>query len=164
MVGESGSGKTTVSKKLEEEGCNIIHSYTTRDKRTQNEWGHIFVNKFEKEKDAEDIIAYTYYNGNHYWAVKSQYQNKGKSIYVIDVDGINYLRKKVTDAAVLVIYLQADKITRFKRMALERGPINAYKRIKNDLNDFNIVPCDYKINANQGIKKVLKNIREVINE
>ena len=43
LVGCSGSGKTTLAKELEGKGYNIIHSYTTRQPRYENEWGHTFI-------------------------------------------------------------------------------------------------------------------------
>ena len=43
LVGPSGSGKTTVAKALEKHGYNVIQSYTTRPRRSENEWGHTFV-------------------------------------------------------------------------------------------------------------------------
>ncbi len=50
LVGPSGSGKTTISKELEKEGYNIIHSYTTRMPREPNEWGHTFIPQLENKK------------------------------------------------------------------------------------------------------------------
>ena len=45
LVGASGSGKTTIAKELEQKGFNVIHSYTTREPRKPNEWGHIFIDR-----------------------------------------------------------------------------------------------------------------------
>lgn len=149
LVGASGSGKTTIAKELEKLGYNIIHSYTTREPREENEWGHIFIPKLEdmkvnyinhsgmsvlniegKEQDGE--TPYIYYNSNviafkevyeglYYWATKQQYQNKGISIYVVDPDGAGQVKENAKDAEVVTVYLQCDKETRQLRMLRRKG-------------------------------------------
>ena len=56
LVGPSGSGKTTIAKELEKEGYNIIHSYTDRKPRVENEWGHTFVSVEEMSKSHKSMI------------------------------------------------------------------------------------------------------------
>ena len=59
LVGASGSGKTTIAKELDKLGYNIIHSYTTRKPRVENEWGHIFIDEtWEKGEDQTDILFF----------------------------------------------------------------------------------------------------------
>jgi len=108
LVGPSGSGKTAVSYELEKVGYNVIHSYTTRPPREENEWGHIFVD----EMPPGPKIAYTYINGYHYWATPEQYKGKGTSIYVIDPPGVEYLKQHVDDAEIVVIALWASETER----------------------------------------------------
>lgn len=183
LVGESGSGKTTLCKKLEEQGYNIIKSYTTRKPRNKDEYGHIFVNennstvemfKWNTTINHENktvlcgyhpsIIAYTFFDNSHYWATKEQYQEKSVSIYVVDPAGVKYLKEKVTDAEILVIYLKSDKKVRLSRMLKERDPKAVYDRLKNDREAFRIIQCDYCVDVNREVDEVLKDIIHIIKE
>lgn len=175
LVGESGSGKTTIAKELEKQGYNIIHSYTTRPPREKDEWGHIFVWDIAYRcTPKEEIIAYTYYDDHHYWAIKDQYQGKGNSIYVVDVAGVDYLRQNVKDAEVIVVYLKCDERQRCERM-LDRlteeqfynlSPEEFYRqineRVEKDKEYFAVVKCDYCIDANGTIGQTLDLIKQVI--
>lgn len=142
LVGESGSGKTTVSRVLSEMGYNIIQSYTTREPREENEFGHIFVTEQEVPKldngevDKSDMFAYTFFHNNHYWAQYEQYRGRGVTIYVIDPDGVIELLEKVRDARIEVVYLSVDEETRKQRMAQDRGESFAIERIEHDREKF----------------------------
>lgn len=171
LVGESGSGKSTIAELLEEEGYNYIQSYTTRKPRFEGEKGHIFmgdsniayVDELIPENELlSDVIAYTFFNGNHYWANKEQYQGKGVSIYVIDPAGVEYLREKITDAEILVIYLRCDKATRFSRMLEERNVEDVVNRLKNDDKAFKVIKCDYVVGSDGEVQEVLENIKSII--
>lgn len=188
LVGESGSGKSTIAEQLEKEGYNYIQSYTDRPKRDELEKGHIFITEAEyfqatiQSEFNHNWIAFTFYNGHHYFATKEQYKGKGTSIYVIDPVGVKYLREKVTDAEIVVIYLKCDEYTRFKRMVdrsynkvthsgvsiNERRRITttirhtADKRIINDREAFKIVECNYTIDANRSIENVLYDVKSII--
>lgn len=187
LVGESGSGKSTIAELLGKDGYNYIQSYTTRPERYKGEKGHIFVDCLpekdfyiydcidNKVEPQENVIAYTFYSGNHYWTVKEQYHGKGTSIYVIDPAGIKYLKEKTTDAEILVIYLKADEEIRQHRMFnretkyVTNSPSRSCmaglligQRLINDKEAFKVVPCDYVVDANRGIKEVLKDIEELI--
>lgn len=92
LIGRSGSGKSTIADMLvERNGWSSVVSYTTRARRYRGEQGHIFVDTPTAEsmlfKDKErisskdlkwhgklknNIIAYTFFNGNHYWATREQ--------------------------------------------------------------------------------------------
>lgn len=194
LVGESGSGKSTIAELLEKDGYNYIQSYTTRKPRRKREKGHIFVRNvptmatddgegdFNREIDKRDMIAYTFYNGNHYWATKEQYKNKGTSVYVIDPAGIKYLKERVTDAEIVIIYLKCDECKRLVRI-INRNynkvthsgiSVNEHRRIVttikhkakerlfNDREAFKIVQCDYVVDANRPVKEVLKDIKDII--
>lgn len=91
IVGNSGSGKTTIVEELENRyGLKSIQSYTTRAPRYEGETGHIFV-KHEDMPPHSEMVGYTLYNYQHYWATKQQVAEN--DLYVIDVPGINYFRK-----------------------------------------------------------------------
>jgi len=172
LVGESGSGKTTIADELLKRGIvdNVINSYTTRPKRSEDETGHIFVEYADYMlTHNDDMIAYTYYDNNHYWATKEQYQGKGTSVYVIDPKGVKDIKRLVKDAEVIVIYLKVDESTRRMRMVYRGHWKDAYgeiqkleQRITHDKQAFAIVQCDYCINNNTDIDITIQHIQGIL--
>lgn len=162
LVGPSGVGKTTIAKELEKEGYNIIHSYTDREPREPNEWGHIFVSKSHKPI-MDDVIAYQEIYGKRYYAMKHQYQGKGISIYVIDPKGVEQIKKQVKDAEIVTIFLYADEEERASRMELQ-GRKDIHERLEKDEKLFKKVYCDVAIDANRPIEEVLELVKDVIDE
>lgn len=185
LVGESGSGKSTIAELLEKEGYNYIKSYTTRKPRYKGERGHIFLNSINDRNDIdilddgyypkENVIAYACYKDEHYYATKEQYRNKGTSIYIVEVKGVNELKSEIDDAEILVLYLKADEKIRRGRMIKRYIDVNghsdsnylmaqreAQERIIHDKENFQIIPCDYVIDANMQISEVLKSIKTII--
>lgn len=190
LVGASGSGKTAIAKELEKAGYNVIQSYTTRPPRERNEFGHIFVNPhdyiFNDDKDQVfkkvgcgvalglNMIAYTKFDNAYYWALPDQYQGKGTSIYVIDVAGVKMLRKRVKDAEIVVIFIQADEETRKKRIiwrynTTHKNSIVAdgklhevYERMCTDYKVFRIIPCDYVVDNNGSLEAAVEAVKSII--
>ncbi len=159
LVGESGCGKTTVAVELEKQGFNIIHSFTTRKAREKNEWGHTFVDEFD---NPNDLIAYTFFNNNHYWATKSQYAGRGLSVYVIDPAGVESLRYKV-DVPIISVYLKVDTITRKHRLVERDGVTKAEDRMLHDKEAFSAFVIDWIIDAEgYSVKEVVAKILEII--
>lgn len=178
LVGESGAGKSTIAELLEKGGYNYIQSYTTRPQRYENEKGHIFVDYvgcFYPEiihletgdcmvnNLRHNVIAYTFFDNNHYWATSEQYQGKGTSVYVVDPRGARELKEKVRDAEIVVIYLKVDSDVRFERM-LKRNTDKPkiYIRLEHDKEAFKIVECNYVVDANRPIENILKDIKSLI--
>ena len=96
IVGASGSGKTHMSKFLYEGfGIPMVVSMTTRPKRRNEVDGvdHKFVSKqvIEKEKKADNILAYTKYGDHEYCALHSDIKDKPICSYVIDEVGLEYI-------------------------------------------------------------------------
>lgn len=197
IVGKSGSGKTTIAKELEKLGYNIIHSYTTREPREENEWGHTFINdwfpvyvsntfvgiensgnpdytdlgvsnEFGLEDyeyiDINDMIAYKEIYEDHYFATKQQYQNKGTSIYIICPDGASQVKQNVEDAEVVTIYIQCDEDTRMYRMNHDatRNAKSINERLDKDKEVFRVCECDYVVDGNRKLDKVLEDVIEII--
>lgn len=197
LVGASGTGKTTIAKELEKEGYNIIQSYTTRKKREQSEWGHIFITDWypieingtfvgvenremptlgmtNKHRciDIDHMIAYfnDYNKNEHYFATIDQYKNKGTSIYIVDPDGTEQVKRSVKDAEVITVFLTADKGVRFDRIFertyslgfAEASVDEANNRVGKDSEIFKVCKCDYTVDANREVKEVLKNVIEII--
>lgn len=168
LVGASGSGKTAVAKEMEKRGYNVIQSYTTREPRHENEWGHTFVSQMDQHclsnlKRNEELIAYTFYNGHHYWATKNQIS--GPTFYIIDPAGIEslvknnwYPRHKTT-----IIYLNASRDTRYSRMAYQqrRPPAAIRDRLAVDEVEFIKVRADWILDADDELENVLSMVQEI---
>lgn len=172
IVGESGSGKSTIAERLEKEGYNYIQSYTTRKKRYDGEKGHIFVDaatyhEFASRED--EVIAYTYFNSNHYWATREQYRNKGVSVYVIDPIGVDKIKTEIKDAKIIVLYIKTDKDIRIDRMCLRKHnrlnvvDENILQRVEHDSKAFNIIKCDYVIDGNRSKESIFRDVVKIIN-
>ena len=185
LVGASGSGKTTIAKELEKLDYNIIHSYTNREPREFNEWGHTFEDLYSVEVnnifvgvengldpnsqdfkyiDIDDMIAYfnNYDKNEHYFATKEQYQGKGTSIYIVDPEGANQVKENVKDAEVVTIFLMADERIRLDRMYFNRVINDAIDRAKKDREIFKTCKCDYVVDANREVEEVLSDVVEII--
>lgn len=206
IVGASGTGKTTIAKELEKEGFNIIHSFTTRKPRCKDEWGHTFLENwkpvFLKRHDCKDkLIAFenkhtpkdedykfihkdsmiAYFNDydkrDCYFATKEQYQGKGTSIYIVDPDGAEQVKRNVDDAEVVTIFLNTDievrrsrlkgryfkELTPYKRKETIEMNHSVINRLDKDEEIFKVVKCDYTVDANREVEEVLKDILEIIN-
>lgn len=166
LIGASGSGKTSVAKELEKEGYNIIQSYTTREKRRTEEWGHIFADITDiRNTPSDNIIAFQeVYEGVYYWATKEQYEGYGDSVYIVCPDGAKNVkdRLKYDDVEILTIYLQSDKNVRWKRMMYDRDKQQLDARLEADRDKFQIVEADYTIDGNLDLDIVVDNIYKTL--
>ena len=118
FIGPSASGKTSAANELEKLGYKQIKSYCTRQPRYEGEDSHTFITKEEFDK-LENIIAYTYYDGNHYCATKEQCDEA--DIYVVDIPGIKTLIEKYeTERPIKMWYFDVDLVIRVQRM-IDRG-------------------------------------------
>lgn len=118
LVGKSGSGKNTVQDYLVSKyGLKPLVSYTTRAKRYPEEDTHTFITEqeYEEIKKKEKIIAYTFYNGNHYFATEKQFRES--DIYIIDIEGIKYIESLKINIPYMVIYLDVPEHIRKERMS-----------------------------------------------
>ena len=89
IVGASGTGKTSVAERLEQQyGLKSVCSYTTREKRSDGEYGHIFVT--EEEFSKLSLAGYSEYAGNRYGATTEQIESS--DLWVIDMAGIQYFK------------------------------------------------------------------------
>ena len=81
VVGESGSGKDTIVNYMcNRYGYTKVISNTTRPIRTNDEndkLNHIFSNveQYLQDKENNEVVAETFFNGNVYWATKTQVNN-----------------------------------------------------------------------------------------
>ena len=131
LVGRSGAGKTTVANALQEKhGYVVVNSYTTRAPRYEGEDGHIFVSNEEFDR-LENLCAYTFFDGHKYGVPAKMIDES--DIYVIDPDGVEYLRSHYRGKHIYVIGLDASEEELCRRMKL-RGDSDEKikKRIEND--------------------------------
>lgn len=147
IVGKSGSGKTTVAKNLfNVYGLSQIESYTTRPKRHENEFGHIFVNSSEFN-ELKELVGYTNFNGYEYCATSKQVENN--QIYVIDCKGVDFFKHNYKgNKKILTVYLNVEDEILTQRMK-NRGDnlSDIYNRIENDKKEFKsyLDICDYVV-------------------
>ncbi len=115
LVGKSASGKTTIADILERQyGYKQVSSYTTRKPRYDGEIGHVFVTE-EEFKNLGNMVAYTFYNNNHYGTTAEQLDQC--SIYVVDIPGVETLLKNYnTERSIVIIYFDTTVHTRINRM------------------------------------------------
>lgn len=175
FVGRSASGKTTIADILEQKyGFKQVSSYTTRLPRYDGEVGHVFVTE-EEFKALENMVAYTFYDNNHYGTTAEQLDQC--SIYVVDIPGVETLLEKYnTNRPIIIIFFDATVYTRINRM-MNRGNDDKFiiSRLLQDEKDDWLKQLDhlvwhyerivhrdvdlYSINANGSIDGVLEMVR-----
>ena len=118
IVGRSGSGKTYMAEFLRKK-MNIptIVSYTTRRKRPGETNGveHFFIGS-EQVPEGGDMLAYTVFGGEQYFALHSQVPKDGICTYVIDEAGLECLVKDFGDRYLIVpVTVKCSEETLIKR-------------------------------------------------
>ena len=144
LVGKTGTGKDTCARYLEKEfGYSVVCSYTTRPKRDYETDGvqHYFVSK-ERMKEiiaTEHVIAYTINEktGIEYCATAEAIE-ADKSIYIINPEGVAYLRKHndgIFD--LLVVYLSLPEEEIENRVKIRGDNFEVFrKRIESEREEF----------------------------
>jgi guanylate kinase len=175
FVGRSASGKTTVADIMEQKyGFKQVNSYTTRKPRYDGEVGHVFVTE-EEFKALENIVAYTFYDNNHYGTTAEQLDQC--SIYVVDIPGVETLLEKYnTNRRIVIIFFDTTVYTRINRMR-DRGNDDTFiiSRLLQDEKDDWLKQLDhlvwhydriihrdvdlYSIDANSNLSDVLEMVR-----
>ena len=157
IVGNSGSGKTTIAEELQKRyGLKAIESYTTRSPRYDGETGHAFVT-INDLPPKEEMVAYTYYNGNHYWATQNDVLTH--DLYIIDVPGINYFKKHYKgEKPYVTLQIYAPESICKQRM-IDRGDSeeDANRRIEYDRIAFANIEAD-AVFENDDLEKCIKEI------
>ena len=95
IMGKSGSGKSTLEKRLESLGYNRIISYTTREKRgnEQNGVEYHFITKeqFKQLLHKDILMEHAIYNGNYYGAPKPV--GSSNNVIVVETDGFKTIKQ-----------------------------------------------------------------------
>ena len=129
VMAESAAGKDRLVNEL----CNRNHltqliSYTTRARRTNEDDTHIFVDEetYQQMKDDNNIAAYTYINGNHYWSTINQLYES--DFYVIDPRGIESLKAlNLPNLHLVTVYVNVPEDVRKERAKLRGDDMNVYR-------------------------------------
>lgn len=109
ITGQSGSGKTTICQELcKDDRYNFVNSYTDREMRETNEWGHIFVEPSYMDMllDRTDIVAQTDIEGKRYCTLESQFDNNSVNVYTVDANGINDVIDAFPFADIMTILIE----------------------------------------------------------
>lgn len=127
ICGMSGSGKTTIVKKLYEQHSdkyNVVCSYTDRQKREFDEWGHVFIESslMDYILEHDDIVAQTKIDKNRYCSTVSQFSQDKINLYITDNQGIKETINCFPTADIMIVLISRKKIEvdciRFKRDVL----------------------------------------------
>lgn len=129
VMAESAAGKDRLVNEL----CNRnnltqLISYTTRARRTNEGDTHVFVDEetYQQMKDDNNIAAYTYINGNHYWSTINQLYES--DFYVIDPRGIESLKAlNFPNLHLVTVYINVPEDVRKERAKLRGDDMNVYR-------------------------------------
>lgn len=129
IMAESAAGKDRLVNEL----CNRnnltqLISYTTRVRRSNEGDTHIFVDEetYQQMKDDNNIAAYTYINGNHYWSTINQLYES--DFYVIDPRGIELLKAlNLPKLHLITVYVNVPEDIRKERARLRGDDMNVYR-------------------------------------
>ena len=130
LTGKTSTGKDSAARYIEEEyGIHPIVSYTTRDIRVGEEDGreHYFISDEEMDKleKRDDILAWTQFDktGFRYCASIKDLDDDGIYTYIIDPNGIKWLKEHYKgNAEIISLYFDLSE-TAIMRRALIRGDI-----------------------------------------
>lgn len=104
VLGRTGSGKDTVVNLIcEKYNLKQLVSYTTRPKRINEGNTHVFIRDEEFLSYKEDIAAYTEINGYKYFSTNQQINEC--DVYILDPNGIKFLRESRPDVKFISIYI-----------------------------------------------------------
>ena len=135
IIGRSASGKDTIQKLITTQFEHIkpVISYTTRPKREGEIDGreHYFVDQetFDKIKsDEANILAYTKFpkTGYEYMASSQNMNKDGVYTYIINPEGIMWLKKNRPDIKITAILLKTSEFIRTKRAKFRGDSYEAF--------------------------------------
>ena len=110
ISGASGTGKTAICQNLCEryDKFHFVDSYTDRDMREPNEWGHQFVDTkmMDLLLESQDIVAKTEIDEKRYCTLRKQFDKDKINLYTVDVNGINDTIKAFPRADVMTILIR----------------------------------------------------------
>jgi len=139
VVGASGSGKTYIINKIcRQFNMKQVNSRTTRQPRCKDEIGHKFVTDKIADKEFNDAVAKTNYNGYRYYTTVQDLEVS--DFYVIDVVGVKSFDYSRIDKKVKILFINSPWYTRminmFKRGDKIKDIINRLKLDKTEFKGF----------------------------
>jgi len=172
IVGESGSGKDSLTNKVcKELNMKQVISYTTRPQRKDEGNTHIFIKPEEARDYINEYAAYTQIGEIEYFTTLKQLLSGEYQFYIIDPNGVKYLKDKVKNIKFVTIFIYVDRSTRLKRTRL-RGDdeetivqrfwaeYEQFKEFKNDVN-FDYMINNYNFNTAYEILKQIIMIEDL---
>ncbi len=121
VVGISGSGKDSVVQEMcRLTGKKQVISYATRPRRINEGETHIFIKPEDVVEYERDFAAYTEISGYSYFTTKSQLLDPEIMFYIIDPNGVKWLKENFNEREIYVVYVRVDPDTA-KQRALTRG-------------------------------------------
>lgn len=161
VCGRTASGKDSLATEIAKEyNLNKIVSNTTRKKRENETNGveHYFLSndEFDDIKNNKHMIAYTKI-GNYEYGVAFE-DLSDDSVYIIDYNGIKYLRNNIADLPIdlYIIYVSCDFYTRDRRAKTRSDYLTSFMKRNNDENEqFTLQELasdyDYIVNNNNDV-------------
>jgi len=133
LAGKTSTSKDTIAKYIREKyGIDIIVSYATRKIRASETDGveHYFIDNVQMDelvKDESKLLAFVEFKktkgqtvGNRYCATSRDLSEDDVVSYVIDPNGIEWLKEHRSDVEVITIFLDLEE-TIIRERALKRG-------------------------------------------
>jgi len=121
LVGPACSGKTFLRGRLEEKGYHFDVSYTTREKRPDEEYGvdynFISESEFTLRISQGAFYEHVQYNGFRYGT--GMYEWNNSDCFIMETDGIKHIKPEDRKRS-FIIYLNIVYLVRADRM-LKRG-------------------------------------------
>jgi guanylate kinase len=122
MVGRTGSGKSSLIKRLcERIGLNALRSYTTRQKRSEEDNDHIFVDveDYLRAKENGEIAIDGEIAGNYYYSTIEQLYDA--DLYTINPEALDrLLAMDLPNIRFVTVYISCPDEIRQER-AIKRG-------------------------------------------
>lgn len=132
IVGGSGSGKSFIAEQFRDNPkYHLLDSWTTRPPRVEGEKGHQYTSLEElgiADLSTEEqitalkanSISYTFFNGNHYFVNYQDLHHEKPNIFVVDEEGVAFLKECLPLADLEVWSINAPVSVRLTNM-LKRG-------------------------------------------
>lgn len=158
ILGESGVGKTMAANYLASCGVNVICSFTTRAPRAGETEGveHHFIDIIP---DPSELLAYTNFGGNAYYALKSQVHGEC-TVYVIDEEGLRNLKAEHdNEYQIFTVYIKRDR-----KLRRESGVTKQRVARDRTRKPFSLDEYDYVVENNSDTKSLFSNIAAIYNE
>lgn len=122
IMAESSAGKDSLITELcSRNGWTQLCSYTTRDRREGEGETHRFIDEdfYNQIKFSNQLAAYTYINGNHYFSTIDQLYES--DFYAIDPIGVESLKQlNLPNLRIVTVYINVPEDIR-KERAEKRG-------------------------------------------